>query len=79
MTTSVRVDGVTLVSSARDGDVRAYERLVLRYQGPIYRLGLRMLGNRGDAEDVTQYVFLTAWSVSARPGRASPRSNSPSR
>ncbi|SFA77175.1 RNA polymerase, sigma subunit, ECF family [Amycolatopsis marina] len=55
------LDDVTLVSRAREGDVRAYEQLVLRYQGPIYRLALRMLANRGDAEDVTQEVFLVAW------------------
>jgi RNA polymerase sigma-70 factor (ECF subfamily) len=55
------LDDVTLVSRACDGDVRAYEQLVLRYQGPIYRLALRMLANRGDAEDVAQEVFLVAW------------------
>jgi RNA polymerase sigma-70 factor (ECF subfamily) len=41
--------------------VRAYEQLVLRYQGPMFRLASRMLANRGDAEDVVQEVFLTAW------------------
>lgn len=56
-----RLDDVTLVVRARDGDVRAYEQLVRRYQGPIFRLAVRMLANRGDAEDVVQEVFLTAW------------------
>jgi RNA polymerase sigma-70 factor, ECF subfamily len=55
------LDDATLVSRARDGDVRAYEQLVLRYQGPMFRLASRMLANRGDAEDVVQEVFLTAW------------------
>ncbi|WP_167108206.1 sigma-70 family RNA polymerase sigma factor [Amycolatopsis granulosa] len=55
------LDDQTLVARARDGDVRAYEQLVRRYQGPIYRLALRMLGSAGDAEDVVQEVFLTAW------------------
>lgn len=59
--TEAALDDVTLVSRAREGDVRAYEQLVLRYQGPIYRLALRMLANRGDAEDVAQEVFLVAW------------------
>ncbi len=55
------LDDATLVARARDGDVRAYEQLVRRHQGQMYRLALRMLGGTGDAEDVVQEVFLTAW------------------
>jgi RNA polymerase sigma-70 factor (ECF subfamily) len=55
------LDEVTLVVRAREGDVQAFEQLVRRYQGPMYRLALRMLASRGDAEDVAQEVFLTAW------------------
>jgi RNA polymerase sigma-70 factor (ECF subfamily) len=55
------LDDATLVGRARDGDVRAYEQLVLRYQGPMFRLAAKMLANRGDAEDVVQEVFLNAW------------------
>jgi len=60
-TTSVPLDDATLVSRARDGDVRAYEQLVLRYQGLMFRLALKMLHHRGDAEDVVQEVFLSVW------------------
>jgi RNA polymerase sigma-70 factor (ECF subfamily) len=55
------LDALTLVARAREGDVRAYEEVVRRYQAPIYGLALRMLSSRGDAEDVVQEVFLTAW------------------
>jgi RNA polymerase sigma-70 factor, ECF subfamily len=55
------LDDGTLAARARDGDVPAYEELVLRYQGPMFRLALRMLGHRADAEDVVQEVFLTVW------------------
>jgi RNA polymerase sigma-70 factor (ECF subfamily) len=55
------LDDATLVSRARDGDVRAYEQLVLRYQAPMFRLVSRVLTSRGDAEDVVQEVFVTAW------------------
>lgn len=55
------LDDATLVVRARDGDVRAYEELVRRYQGPMYRLAYRMLSSAGDAEDVVQDVFLTVW------------------
>lgn len=55
------LDDVTLVMRARDGDMAAYEQLVRRYQGPMYRLAVRMLSSKADAEDVVQEVFLTAW------------------
>ena len=55
------LDEATLVARAKDGDAASYEQLVLRYQGPMYRLALRMLGNRADAEDVVQEVFLGVW------------------
>ncbi|MFF0149320.1 RNA polymerase sigma factor [Amycolatopsis sulphurea] len=55
------LDDATLVGRARDGDVRAYEQLVLRYQGQMFRLAVKMLHHRGDAEDVVQEVFLGAW------------------
>lgn len=58
---AVRLDDVTLVVRAREGDVRAYEQLVRRYQGPIFRLAVRMLASWSDAEDVVQEVFLKAW------------------
>jgi len=55
------LDDATLAARAREGDVRAYEQLVLRYQGPMFRLASRMLADRAEAEDVAQEVFLTAW------------------
>jgi len=55
------LDDATLVARAQDGDMTAFEHLARRYQTPIYRLLLRMLANRADAEDLTQDVFLTAW------------------
>lgn len=55
------LDDTTLVVRARDGDVGAFEQLLDRYQAPMFRLAARMLGDRSDAEDVVQEVFLTAW------------------
>jgi RNA polymerase sigma-70 factor (ECF subfamily) len=58
----VELDEATLVARARDRDVAAFEVLVRRYQRRIYALCLRMLnGARGEAEDIAQEVFLTAW------------------
>ncbi len=42
------------------GDRAEFVRLVDTYSSPIYRLGLRMLGNAQDAEDVLQNTFLNA-------------------
>jgi RNA polymerase sigma-70 factor, ECF subfamily len=42
------------------GDRAEFARMVDIYSNPIYRLGLRMLGNPQDAEDVLQNTFLNA-------------------
>jgi len=57
-----------LASLSRDGDFAAFNRLVERYQGPVYALCLRLLGNRQAAEDAAQETFLSAYR--ALPGFA---------
>ncbi len=42
------------------GDRAEFARLVDLYSSSIYRLGLKMLGNQQDAEDVLQNTFLNA-------------------
>jgi RNA polymerase sigma-70 factor (ECF subfamily) len=42
------------------GDRAEFARMVDLYSNPIYRLGLRMLGNSQDAEDILQNTFLNA-------------------
>jgi len=42
------------------GDRAEFAHLVDTYSSPIYRLGLRMLGNSQDAEDVLQNTFINA-------------------
>lgn len=39
-------------------DTRAFELLVKRYQGPVFNFVFRMLGNREEAEDLAQEVFV---------------------
>jgi RNA polymerase sigma factor (sigma-70 family) len=46
---------------ARDGDLQAFNDLVFEYQGLVFNLCYRMLGNRQAAEDATQEAFLSAW------------------
>lgn len=51
-------DDLILFRQARAGDYDAFERLVERYQGRVFALAWRILGQRQDAEDVTQQTFL---------------------
>jgi RNA polymerase sigma-70 factor (ECF subfamily) len=48
------------IEALQNGDRAEFARLVDAYSAPIYRLGLRMLGNEQDAEDVLQNTFLSA-------------------
>ena len=43
---------------ALDGDRDALDRLVTDLQSDVYRLALRMLWNREDAEDATQEILV---------------------
>jgi RNA polymerase sigma-70 factor (ECF subfamily) len=46
------------IAALRSGDKDEFARLVDAYSGPVYRLGLRMLGREQDAEDVLQNTFV---------------------
>jgi RNA polymerase sigma-70 factor (ECF subfamily) len=48
------------------GNDDAIRTLYARFGRPIYSLGLRLLGTRESAEELTQDVFLTAWRKGAR-------------
>lgn len=54
-------DDPTLVERCRAGERNAFERLVVRYQKPVFNVALRMLRNRQDAMDVAQTTFLKAF------------------
>ncbi|MEM6293405.1 MAG: sigma-70 family RNA polymerase sigma factor [Myxococcota bacterium] len=48
-----------LVVRLKAGDQRAFEELVRLYQDRVFALSYRMLGNRQEAEDLAQEVFIT--------------------
>jgi len=48
-----------LLRQARAGDFAAFEELVGRFQGRVYGLAYRILGEPHDAEDATQQTFLS--------------------
>ena len=61
------------VEALKAGDRAEFARLVDLASAPIYRLGLKMLGNPQDAEDVLQNTFLKALqSLGNFEGRSSP-------
>lgn len=47
-----------LIERCQRGDRNALEKLVGKYEGPVYNASFRFLGNSDDAADVTQTVFL---------------------
>jgi RNA polymerase sigma-70 factor (ECF subfamily) len=49
------------VTASQQGDTLAFNRLVLKWEGPIYNLALRMLQNEDEAAEATQEVFLLAF------------------
>jgi RNA polymerase sigma-70 factor (ECF subfamily) len=61
------------VEALKAGDRVEFARLVDLASAPIYRLGLKMLGNPQDAEDALQNTFLKALqSLGSFEGRSSP-------
>lgn len=50
-----------VVESARRGDLGAFEQLVRRYQGDVWRLAFHLVHDDGMADDVTQDAFVRAF------------------
>ena len=50
-----------LVTAAQQGDLRAFNQLVLEYQGLAYNVAYHILGNADGAADATQDSFLKAY------------------
>ena len=47
-----------LAQQVINGNLTAFEELVTRYQKPIFKLAYRMVGQKEEAEDLTQEVFI---------------------
>lgn len=65
-------DDAHLLRAVADGDRAAFDRLSRRHLDRAYGVALRMTGNRADAQDVIQDVFLRLWQRpdAWRPGQA---------
>lgn len=61
-----------MLARAQAGDVGAFEQLSSAYADRLFMLLLRLLGDRGEAQDVAQEVMLRAWQAITRfQGRSS--------
>jgi RNA polymerase sigma-70 factor (ECF subfamily) len=58
--TSGRAEELALIERCRNGDLAAFEAIYRTHSGRLYSVVFRMLGNRADAEDLLQEVFLAA-------------------
>lgn len=52
---------LSLIEKINAGDYQAFEALVNRYEGKVYRLAIRMLRNPEDAQDALQETFLQVY------------------
>lgn len=69
-TRALRDPDVRLMLEVRDGSARAFEELVLRYQDRLLTVLEHLVGNRDQAEDLAQEVFLRVYRArkSYEPG-----------
>jgi RNA polymerase sigma-70 factor (ECF subfamily) len=67
----------SLIQLAQDGDLDAFNRLVIEYQDAVYSVALRMLRDRAAAEDVSQEAFIAAWrAIKSYRGGPAPATHS---
>ena len=62
----VRATDSELTSRLVAGDERALELFHARYHELVHRTALRIVGDEGGAEEVTQDVFIAAWGARDR-------------
>ena len=55
------MDEPALIQSALDGDLDAFNRLVLAYQDMVYNQAYRMMGESQTAQDAAQDAFIAAY------------------
>lgn len=56
----------TLAYQVIKGNLVAFEELVSRYQKPIFKVAYRMVGQKEEAEDLTQEVFIHVYQKITR-------------
>jgi RNA polymerase sigma factor (sigma-70 family) len=57
------MDETYLIEQAQQGDVGAYNTLVLHYQDSVYNVAYRIMGEPDAAADATQEAFISAYKA----------------
>lgn len=55
------MDEIALIQDARNGDLDAFNRLILAYQDVVYLQAYRVMGDPAAADDATQEAFISAF------------------
>jgi RNA polymerase sigma-70 factor (ECF subfamily) len=63
---SSAAEDVHLMLRVRDGDIDAFESLVVKHQHSVIGTVARMMGNPSDSEDIAQQVFIRVWKSAVR-------------
>jgi len=59
----VHLPDEVLVQKTKNGDLDAFDELVRRYEGKIYGLAYRFMGNHADAGDLAQDTFIRIYQA----------------
>jgi RNA polymerase sigma-70 factor (ECF subfamily) len=62
MTTIDESSDFPLIDQTLQGNVRAFSTIIVKYQDRIYTLVVKSIRNQEDAKDITQNVFINAFS-----------------
>lgn len=57
------LDEERLIQQAKQGDIDAYNRLVMHYQQMVYNVTYRIMGEPQAAEDASQEAFISAYKA----------------
>lgn len=55
------MDEISLIQSAQNRDLDAFNTLILHYQDSVFNTALRILGDEDQAQDATQEAFISAF------------------
>ncbi|MBN8658713.1 MAG: helix-turn-helix domain-containing protein, partial [Anaerolineae bacterium] len=55
------MDETALITSAQQGDLNAFNTLILHYQDAVFNTALRVLGDEDMAQDAAQEAFISAF------------------
>jgi RNA polymerase sigma-70 factor (ECF subfamily) len=58
----VEADDFSIITKVLQGDTGEFAKIIEQYQQPVYRLVVRMVGDEETAKDLTQNIFIKAYT-----------------